>query len=120
MDHFTSMCCSSTLNTQVLFYDGHDIHFDDRSLNILWSHYIQSLIIKSGESMHEQPNDNGPKLKPKNLYGNERMNWMGKHGTIKFTPYHINYALVETWEALKPSSTTITQKYSKKTHLLPL
>ena len=45
---------------------------------------------------------------------------MRHHETLEFTPAHINYILVETWEAFKLSSKTITQKYFNKTHLLLL
>ena len=36
------------------------------------------------------------------------MNWTRKHGTLKFTPPHMNYVLVETREAFKLSSAKIT------------
>ena len=79
MSHFASMCCSSPLNPQVLLYDGHDIYFDDRALDILFKHNLQSFIIKAGDSVHDQPNDNSPNMKLNNLYGNARMNWMRHH-----------------------------------------
>ena len=69
--------------------------------------------------MHYQTNNNDPNMKLKNVDGNARMNWMSHHGTLKFTPTHMNSILVETWEAFKLSSATITQKYFNKTHLLP-
>ena len=119
MVHFSSMCFSSTLNPQVLLYDGHGIHFDYRVLNILQSHHIQTFILKTGHYVHDQSNNNGPNLKLNNLYDNARMNWMSNHGTIKFTPSHINSVLVETWSAFKISSAKITQESSKKTHLPP-
>ena len=74
MAHFTTICGYYTLNLQVLFYEVNYGHFDDRELNILWSHHIQYFIIKVGNSVHDQTKDNGPKLKLKNLYGNEGMN----------------------------------------------
>ena len=70
--------------------------------------------------MHDQPNDNVLKMKLKNFYGNEIIKWMIHHGTLKFTPPHMNSVLVETWEDFKPSSATITQKYFKKTNFPPL
>ena len=42
---------------------------------------------------------------------------MSHYVTLKFTQPHINYVLVETWEAFKLSSTTISQKYFEKTNL---
>ena len=70
--------------------------------------------------MHDQPSNNSPNINIKNLYGNARMNWMRHHGTLNFSLPHMNYVLVETWKHFKISSETITQKYSKNTHLLPL
>ena len=70
--------------------------------------------------MHDHPNDNLPNTKIKNLYGNVIMNWTIHHGTLKFSLPHMNSVLVETWEAFKIPSATITQKAFKKTHLPPL
>ena len=120
MSHFPSMCCSSTINPQLLFYDGHVSHFYDRALYILCRRNIQSLIIKSGDYVHGHPNNRGPKTKLNNFYGNARMNWMRHHVTLNFTPPHMNFVLFETWESFKLSSATITQKAFKKTHLPPL
>ena len=120
MSHFPSMCVSSPINYQVLLYDGHDSHFDYRVLNILHRHHILSLILRSGDSVHDKPNNNGQNMKINDLYGNEIMNWMRQHGTLKLTLSHMNYVLVETWESFKLSSTKITQKDFKKTRLLPL
>ena len=62
MSHFPSICCSSPLNLQVLFYDGHDNHFNDRALDIICIQNIESFIFKSGSSVHEQPKNNGQTL----------------------------------------------------------
>ena len=120
MSNFASMRCSYPLNTQVIFYDGYDSHFDDRALNIICKHQIQTFILKACDSVHDQPNDNGPNMKIKDLYGNVRINWMRYHGTLKFTPHHLNYVLVETQEAFKLSSTKTTHKYFRKNKILPI
>ena len=85
------------LNPQVLLYDGHDSHFYDMALEIFCKHNIQSFILNAGDSVHERPNDNGPKKKLNNLYGNSRTNRTRQHVTLKFTPSHMNYVLVSTW-----------------------
>ena len=120
MARFISMCCSSPLNPQVLFYDVRGSYFDDRELNILCKHNVQYLILKSGDYVHYQPKNNVPNKDLNNLYANTRMNWIRVHGTLKFSLPHMNYVLVETWEDFKLSSTTITQKYFKKNNFLPL
>ena len=99
MSHFASMCCSSPLNPQVLFYDGHDSHFGDRALDIFRKQNIQYFILKSGDYVHDQPINNSPNMNFKNMYGNSRMNWIRHHGTLKVSLAHMNCALVETWEA---------------------
>ena len=104
----------------MIFYDGHDSHFDDRAMNIICRHHIQYFILKAGDYVNGQPNNNGPSMKLKNVYGNERMKWMRKYGTLKFTPTHNNSVLVETRESFKISSMTTTNKYFKNKHLLPL
>ena len=92
----------------MLFYDGHGSHFDDRALYIIYKNNIQSFIIKTGDYVHDQTNNNVPNTNLKNLYDNVRMKWMRYHGTLKFTPDHMNYVLVTTWEDFKLSSATIT------------
>ena len=63
-----------TFNTQVLLYDVHEIHFDDRVINILRSHNIQYFILNAGYSVHDHTKYNGPNLKLNNFYGGEIMN----------------------------------------------
>ena len=70
--------------------------------------------------MHDQPNDNGSNMKLNYFYGSTRMNYMRHHGTLNFTPAHMNYILVATWDDLKLSSATIDQNSFKKAHILPL
>ena len=109
MSYLSSICGSSPLNPQVLLCGGHIRNFDDRALNILWSHHIKSFILNSGDFVHDQLNDNGPNLKLKYLFCEARMNWMRKHITLKFTIAQINATMVETWEAFKNSSASITK-----------
>ena len=119
MAHFPAMCWYSILNPQVLLYDVHDIYFDYRALNILHKNHIQSFILKAGDYVHDQTKDNGPNMKLKNLYGNAKMNWTRDNGTLKFSPPHMNYVLVETWK-LSNYHLRITQKYFKKTNIITL
>ena len=61
------------MNPQVLFFGGHDSHFDDRAPHILQSHHISQFILKAGDSTNDQPNDNGPNLKLKRYSGVARI-----------------------------------------------
>ena len=44
---------------------------------------IQLLILKSGNSINDQPNDNGPNYKLKYIYNEVKYVWMLKYGTTK-------------------------------------
>ena len=91
---FSSTDGASKINPQVLFFDVHDSHFDDRATHILQSHHISPFILKAGESTNDQPNDHGPNLNLKRYYGIKKLKWQGQHVTMKFTPAHMNSALV--------------------------
>ena len=74
MMHLNNLYGSNTLNPQVLFYDGHVSHFDDRVVLILLSHYIKPFIHKAVDSGNGHPNDDVPNLKLKGLYVQAIMN----------------------------------------------
>ena len=46
--------------------------------------------------------------------------WMLKYGTEKFLPHHMNYVLVEAWNAFKVSDGNIIRDIFVKTKLPPL
>ena len=69
MSLFSRNCGYSKINPQVLLFDVHDSHFDDRATHILRSHHISPFILKAGDFTNYQPNDNGPNLKLKIYYG---------------------------------------------------
>ena len=55
MTQFSNICGASPVNNQILFFDGHDSHFDDRSLTQMQSKNIQPFILKAGDSINDQP-----------------------------------------------------------------
>ena len=76
---FSSTCGSSKMNPQVLFFDGHYSHFDDRATHIMRSHCIPPFILKAGDSTNDKPNDNGPNLKMKRYYSIAKTKWQRQH-----------------------------------------
>ena len=46
---FSRTCGASKLNPQVLLFDFHSIHFDDRATHLLRYHHIYPFILKDGE-----------------------------------------------------------------------
>ena len=47
MTQFSNICGASPVNNQILFFDGHDIHFDNRALTQMQSKNIQPFILKA-------------------------------------------------------------------------
>ena len=95
------------LNPQVLFFDGHDSHFDDEATHLLRSNHISPFIIKAGDSTNNQWNVNDPNLKLKRYYVIAKVKWQIHHGTIKFNAAHMNYILVKMWHSFQQQSTSI-------------
>ena len=85
MSIFIGTCGASKMNPQVLLFDGHNSHSDDRATHILRSHHISPFILKAGYSTNKQPNDNGTKLKLKRYYGIAKVKCQRQHGIMKFT-----------------------------------
>ena len=120
MTQFSNICGASPVNNQILLFDGHDSHFDDRALTQMRIKNIQPFILEAGDSINDHPNDNGPNSKLKALYNILKAKWILKYGTTRFQPHHMNSVLVETWEAFKVSYGNIIVDSFAKTHLLPL
>ena len=81
---------------------------------------IQTFILKLGDYLNDQPNDNGPNSKLKALYNMPKAKWMLNYGTTRFQPHHMKSVLVEIWEAFKVSSGNIIRDRFSKTRLPPL
>ena len=120
MSLFSRTYGASKLNPQVLFFDGHDIHFEDRATHIIWSHHISPFILKNGDSTNDQTNDNGTNLKLKRYYGISKLKWQIQHGTMKFTPDHMNYVLEDIWHLFQQQSDSFIIDALKTHTLLPL
>ena len=99
MSQLSNICGDSPVNNKILFLDGQDSHFDDLTLTQTQRKNTQPFILKSGDSINDQPNENGSNSKLKSLYNVSKDKWMLKYGTTRFQPHQTNYALVETWEA---------------------
>ena len=99
MTQFSNICGTSPVNNSILFFDGNNIHFDNRALIQMQSKNIQHFIPKAGGSINNQPNDNGPNLTLKALDNISKAKWMLKYGTTRLQPHHMNSVLVEAWYA---------------------
>ena len=81
---------------------------------------IQPFILKSGDSINYQTNDNGPNSKLKAIFNILKAKWMLKYGTTSFQLHRMNSVLVETLEAFTLSDGNIIRESLDKTHLLPI
>ena len=83
MTQFSNMCGTYPVNNQILFFDGNEIHLDNRALTQIQSKNIQAFILKAGDSINDQPNENGPNSTLKALYNRSKAKWMVKYGTTE-------------------------------------
>ena len=67
MTKLYNVCGVYPVNIQILFFDGHHIHFNDGSLRQMMYKKIQSFVPKEVYSINNQPNDNAPNAKLKSL-----------------------------------------------------
>ena len=80
---------------------------------------IQPFVLKSGNSINNQPNDNGTNAKLKYVYNVASIVWMLNYGTTKFSPHHMKSVLVEAWDAFKMSAGNKIRESFAKTKLPP-
>ena len=120
MTQFSNVCVASPVNNQIQIFDGHGIHFGDGSLKRMMYKNIQPFDLKSGDSINYQTNYNGPNSELKSLYNVTKSVCMLKYDMSKFSPHHMNYVLVEAWDAFKMSSGNIIRDSFSKKNLLPL
>ena len=60
---FSNICGAYPVNNKIFFFDGHDSHFNDRALTQMKIKNIQPFILKAGDPINDQPNNNGPNSK---------------------------------------------------------
>ena len=85
MTQLSNIYGASPVNNQIFFFNGHNSHFDNRALTQMQSKNIQPFILKSGDSINDQPNDNRPNSTLKALYNNSKAKWMVKYGTTRLS-----------------------------------
>ena len=82
MTKLSNVCVASPVDNKIIFFNGHDSHFEDHLY--MDNQNIQPFILKSVESINNHPNDNGPNSKLKSLYNEVNFVLMLKYGTIIF------------------------------------
>ena len=97
MTQFFNICDKSPVNNQIILFNGHNSHFNDRDLTQMKGKNIQPFILKGGDSINAQPKDNGSNSKLKTFCNISKDKWMLKNGNTIFKPRHMKSVLVETW-----------------------
>ena len=120
MTQFFNISGISPVKNQILLLDGNYSHFNPCTLTQSQRKNIETFIIKAGDSIKNQSNDNRPNTKLKSLYNTSKAKWILKYGTSRFQPHHTNSALVETRESFTVSTVNIIRDRFAKTHLPPL
>ena len=94
---FSNIFGAFPVNNKIILFYNHDIHFDERVITNMEHQNIQPFIMKSGDSVNYQPNDNVPNYKLKYHKNEVKSTWILKYGTKKFLHHYMNYILVEAW-----------------------
>ena len=71
----------------------------------------------AGNSTLDQPNDNGPNAALKGCYNEVKDEWDEKFGTMKYTPPHLNFVLVEAWRRFSHKAAPIVVRAFKKLNI---
>lgn len=118
--YFAQKCGATALDRVLLFFDGHDSHWDPGAMEIMEANHINAFILKVADSENDQPNDNGANAKLHSCYNHQKAEWGEKFINVKYTPAHLNSVLTQTWRKFqRDSAATIIDSF-KKTRLLPL
>ena len=111
------------VNNKNIFFNEHESHFYDHSLIHMYHLNIKLSILKSGNSVNDQPNDNGSNSKLKFFYNEVKYVWMLRYGTPKLLTRHITpswwkYGITLRCQ-LETSSGTYLNKQSYFPSVLP-
>ena len=82
-------------NNQTLFYSGQDSHLDTNALNMMTNNSAYSYFLKFGDSINDQPKDNGFNTQAKHVYSDEKLAWDKVFVTTPCMLAHMNTVIVE-------------------------
>ena len=119
-DNFARLSGSSATNHQFSFFDGHDSHWAPEALDLLAKQNVSSFFLKSGDSVRDQPNDNGPNCSLRACYNDCKDEWDEMFGTTKFNPPHFNAVMGKAWGRFTMKAAPIIRAAFQKTGIYPL
>ena len=65
--------CATNGNNKILFFSGHNSHFDDRSMTTLKHHCVKPFVLKADNSGNTQEISNGSNTYPESLYNKAKI-----------------------------------------------
>ena len=107
-------------NNQALFFDGHDSHWDADALDMMSHNFVHGFFLKAGDSVNDQPNDNGFNAKAKSIYNDEKALWDEEYVTTPYSPPMMNKVMVKMWSRLSCEAGNTIKHSFAVTNLLPL
>ena len=103
-----TICGASTINNQIIFFDGYGSHFYNHAVHYKEDQNIQPLFLKRGDYENNQLNDNVLNAKLMSHYNDTKASWMLKYVTKNILPHHMKSIFLEAWDTFKVfSSNTI-------------
>ena len=73
MSQFSTVCGVSTINNQIILFDEHDCHIDERKISYIYNQNIQPFVLKAGDYVKNHTNDNGLNEKLKSHYNDAKL-----------------------------------------------
>ena len=120
MNQLSNVCGTSPVKNHILLFGGHVSHFKNGALiQMIWKN-IWPFVLKPGDSINDQPNDNDPNSKLKYLYNVAKSVWVLKYGTEIVSPHYMSFVLVEAWYDFNISAGNIIRDSFAKTRIPPL
>ena len=117
---FIALSGARVTNKQILFFDGHDSHWDADAMDLMSDNHVHGFFLKSGDSSNDQPNDNGFNAKAKAIYNEEKAKWDEQFVSTPFSPAHMNKVISATYARLSITSGQVIKDSFSKTRLVPL
>ena len=72
MIQLSTVCGTSSINNQIILFNGNGSHFNDCSLCYMEDRNTKPFFLKSGDSGNNQRNDNGPNVELKSHYNDAK------------------------------------------------
>ena len=119
MTQLSTICGASPINNIIIFFGGHDIHFNWISSNWLGDQKIQPFVLNPGNSGNNHPNNNGLNSKMNYIYNVFKFSCMLKYGKTSFYLTTLTWSFCNHWTPLRCLLETSSGTYFSKKYISP-